>query len=121
VGSPNVKGSTVSQDVSCPTGPNACTLTDTLTATETVQGGTVIAARATKKPKTVKKTVVLGKVTVTIAAGQSKIVTVSLNAAGKKLLKKLGKLKVSLTSSEGSKTLSSRPVTFKAANPKRRK
>jgi hypothetical protein len=84
-----------------------------LTATETLNGGKVTAITA-RKGKVSKKVVVLGSVTVTIAAGQSKTVEVSLNATGKRLLAKHRKLKAQLTVRQSGKTVSSATVTLNA-------
>ena len=65
------------------------------------------------------KSLVLGSTTVTIAAGHSKKVKVSLNAKGRRPVASHHRLRLSLevTRKVGSKTrtVASKPVTFKAA------
>ncbi len=69
-----------------------------------------------------KKTVVLGTATVTVAAGKRKSVKVTLNAAGKKLLAKRHTVKTKLTITRRTggrtRTVSAKAVTFKAAKAK---
>jgi streptogramin lyase len=79
------------------------------------------ASAATKKPK--YKTVTVGKVTVTLKGGQSKKVTIKLNAKGRKLLKRYKKLPVNLTVTQkldGGKTkvVKRAKATFKAPKKK---
>ena len=57
-----------------------------LTVVEQLRGRRVTAIVATKKGKATKRTVVIGNATVTLGAGQSQTVRISLNTAGKKLL-----------------------------------
>jgi hypothetical protein len=88
----------------------------------TTQGGKVIgASAATRKVKT--KPVVLGRATVTVAAGKHKVIKISLNAAGRRLLSQhhMLKTKLTITQSVGRKTISvaTRTVTFKANKHKR--
>jgi hypothetical protein len=120
VGSPSRKSRfSVSDKVTCPAGANACTITETLTAGETIQNGKVIAAQATRKLHKVKRTVVVGRVTATIPAGQTKTVTVALNVTGKRLLNRFGKLKVMLKSTQGTQALSTHPVTLTVSRSRR--
>ncbi len=88
-------GYSISVPVSC-TGSASCTVKLALTAAETLQGGKVIAVTASSS-KTKKKLIGLGSVTVTIAAGHSKIVKITLNRSGYRLLAKRHKLPAKLT------------------------
>jgi Divergent InlB B-repeat domain len=99
-----VRGTTASATVGCraPTG-SKCTIVTEITTTERLQGAKVIAvgARATN---VAKKVVTLAKRAYTIAAGAQKIVSLPLNATGRSLLQRFGKLPVRLTA-----TLTSAP------------
>jgi len=123
VGSVKVGGSAVNEEVSCTGASSAtCELTLTLTVTETLKGGKVVGVSASKRkkkrPKTVKRTVTVGSATVTLTGGQSKVVKVTLNAAGKRLLSSRHKLTAQLTTTQTtgghSTVLSRRTVMFKA-------
>ncbi|HUB74762.1 MAG TPA: carboxypeptidase regulatory-like domain-containing protein [Solirubrobacteraceae bacterium] len=81
-----------------------------LTVVEKLTAGKVTALSA----KSGKRTVVLGKLTVTITAGQSRTVKVALNAAGRKLLSAHGRLPVEVSVSAGSSTVGARHVTLSA-------
>jgi hypothetical protein len=94
-----------------------CPLVLTLTVKETIKRGEVVAVTA--KAKQTKKVVVLGTTTIALAAGQSKLVTVSLNAHGKQLLSRRHTLKVKLAIAQSTKTVFSTTITFKAAAAKR--
>jgi hypothetical protein len=87
VGHANVSGKTATVPVKC-SGSSAetCKLTLTLTVTETLRGHKVIAVSARKRPKTHKHVVVVGRTHVTLTAGHSRSVGVTLNSAGRKLL-----------------------------------
>jgi hypothetical protein len=114
--------SVASVQVSC-TGTSTCNLTLTVSVVEKLQGGKLIAitalARPGKKPtKTVLKTVVVGSIRATIAAGQRKTVMVHLNATGRRLVAK-HRLKTKLTITQrGSKTTHTATFTFIAAKPR---
>jgi hypothetical protein len=89
-----------------------------LIVTETIKSGKVIGVTARTRLK--KKVVVLGTTTVTLGAGQSKVVTVSLNSAGKRLVSQRHTLRVKLAVTESTKTVFSTTITFKA-KPKKKK
>jgi hypothetical protein len=63
-----------------------------------------------------KKVVVLGSATATLTAGHSKTITVSLNAAGKRLLAKHHQLKAKLTLAQSghSGPVAVKTLTFEA-------
>ena len=133
VGSVVTSGTTATVPLSC-SGPagSSCTVKLSLSVTETVQGGKVLAVTAragsnpekkTKKPKKTKKRVVLGDAAATVLTGHTSKVKVSLDAQGKSLLAKSHKLSVDLVvtkAQDGStKTVSTRTLTFRA--PEHRK
>ena len=115
-GSPKSTATGVSDKIKCsaPAG-QSCQITETLTTIETTRGGKPVAVTAAGKKK--KKKVVVGSKTVTIRAGQTATVTIRLNPAGLKLLKRFGKLPVTLTiklnRSGKLVTVASRKVTIK--------
>jgi hypothetical protein len=115
----STSGTTASETVRCAgaTG-QSCKLTVTLSVVETVRGGTVVGVAARVGKKTKKKTVVIGSKTVTVGAGKSKAVKITLNAAGKKLLQKRGKLVVSLTVRQSGRSIRSQKLTFKKPHPR---
>lgn len=112
VGQPKSSGTTLSVPVSC-TGGTSCTVTLTLTVTETLKGANVIAVTAAKH-KIKRKLVTVGRVTVTIAAGHAKTVKMSLNATGRKLLTKEHTLPLKLTVAQGKLTVTTTTLTVKA-------
>lgn len=87
-----------------------CTATLALTATETIHAGKVVAVTAVKRPK--RKTLSLGRTSVTINAGSSESVTLSLNGAGKRLLATRHRLPAELTITEANRTLDRRVIVF---------
>lgn len=133
VGSPSTDGTSLTVDQIC-VGPPAdpCVLIYILSAHEYVNGfpNTVrsVVASAKKKGKKGKakkpKVVILGKKTVTLRGGQRKKVTIQLNRAGKKLLKKRGKLKLYFSATQKgakgkpAKRVKAVKVTFKQPKPK---
>ena len=116
---PTVHGDSISANQICVGPPqDRCSLVYLIQTHEYVTGfphsGEAFAAGA--KPKS--KLVTIGKATVSLSGGQSKKVTVKLNAAGKKLLKKTKKLKSTLTVTQTvnggqAKTVLKKSVTFK--------
>jgi serine protease len=96
-GLPRSTGGSVRDTVDCsaPAG-QSCRVTETLTTTETLSGGKPIAVSSlpVNKRNKNRKTVVVGARTVTIAADGSATITIKLNDAGRKLLKRFGKLPV---------------------------
>lgn len=130
-GHPSVSGATMGVSVSCTgTSGATCIVAGELSATETSRGGTVIAVTArkrTKKAKTTRMLVVLGKAAATIAAGHSATLEISLSGAGKRLLAKLHRLPAKLTvvhrvgTSTSVATVATDTVTFKSAATKKHK
>jgi hypothetical protein len=131
VGKARVKGTTASIRVSCkgPAGA-ACKLGFRMTVTEKIRGHKVIAITARKAPKTHKppKTrkvvVTVGSARgLTLLAGKSKVVNVSLNGVGKGLLARRHTLKVTLDVTQilgqGRSRTQTQTVTFKVPKPKK--
>lgn len=85
-----------------------------LVVVEQLRNGQLIAVTAghKSKPKTKKRTVVIGSSTVTLSAGQSETVKVSLNSAGKKLQAQHKRLTASLQITSAGQTLKSENVTI---------
>jgi hypothetical protein len=93
----------------------SCHLAIKLALTETLQGGKVVATTAKSKPKPKKRIVTLGTTTVTVAGGSHETVSVKLNAAARKLLRRYHRLKVALTATDSTSNtvLVKRVLTFK--------
>jgi hypothetical protein len=121
LGSVTVSGTTAREKLTCKTSPTGtCKVSVVLTVTEKVRHGKVIAVTASKAVKTTKRTVTIGRETLTLAVGESKTAKVALNAAGKKLLAARHKLSVRCgTAIVGGATLARHTVTFK--QPKKRR
>jgi hypothetical protein len=124
-GDASVSGTSASLLVACAgASGQTCTVTLGLSVTETLKGAKLVAVSAKqRKPKTTKRTVVLGTATVTLAAGQREIVHVQLNAAGRRLLSSRHKLSVKLTLTQRQSgrtvTISSQTINFKAPRKKK--
>jgi hypothetical protein len=113
VGPVTTRGSRASVTLGCSGSTGAlCNLTLTLTATERLRKGKVVAVTAGKRHGT--KSVLLASVTTTIDAGQSQRLTVSLNATGRRLLAARRSLTVRLTVDAATEVISTRSLTFKA-------
>ena len=81
------KSNVVSVPLRCAATSGSCApATVRLTVVEDLRHGHVVAVSARRKSKTSERTVLVGGATVTLAAGQSETVRISLNATGKKLL-----------------------------------
>ena len=101
-----------------------CTITATLSVTETLRSGKVIAttARRRRKPKTVTRTVILGTATITVTAGQTAPISVTLGGPGPQLLRSRHALSTDLTTTlEGSGLVSSQTVRFTEPKKKHKK
>lgn len=122
VGRVKVKGSSATVPVAASSGGASCTVTVQLTATEKVRGSKVLSVSATRR-KVKTKVIVLGSTTVTIAAGQTRKVRVSLNAKGRRLLASHHRLRLALnvtrTVNRRAVTVFSKTYTFKAPKRKR--
>jgi Tol biopolymer transport system component len=111
-GAVTAKRSTASVSLSCSAGSGACTVQILVTVSETFRGHTLVALSASGHPRVTHKTVVVGHASVTLAPGQSRSVTVSLNGAGKALLSRRGKLLVKVTVTQGSSVLKTAKLTL---------
>ena len=115
----NVSGTSARVPISCQ-GSGTCGVKLTLSVTETVKGGTVIAVAAgAKKGKSKEKVVFVGSVSRTLSGGQSSIVTIALDGTGKVLLNEHHTLKVKLVVTSGESTIVAKTVTF--VKPKKQK
>ena len=95
IGSPTSNDAGVTDKLSCaPSALGPCQATETLTTTETTQGGTPVALSASTRHKS--RTVIVATKTVMIEPGKKVTVTVKLNATGRKLLARFGQLPVTL-------------------------
>lgn len=126
VGRATVRGSTASLLATCQgTAGATCKVTATLAITETLRGAKVIAVtRAKKRQRTTRRVVTVGTTTVTLTAGRSQVVGISLNATGRRLLASRHTLPVRLTASQVTATstsvVSTQVLTFKKSTKKRR-
>jgi len=100
-GSASASGNSISTSVGCTgTAGQSCSVTATITAQETLNGGklTAVTSRKGKHPSKVRHiTVTLGTVTATIAAGSTRKLTVSLSSTGLRLLSSRHSLPVRFT------------------------
>ena len=95
IGSPASNGAGVTDKLICARSAlRPCRATETLTTTETTQGGRPVALSASTRRKS--RTVIVATKTVMIHPGRTVTVTVKLNAAGRELLARFGKLPVTL-------------------------
>lgn len=111
--------------LSCPAGGASCqAATVQATVTEHLKGGkvTVVTARNKnkKKPAVKTKTVVIASGGTSLAAGATKTLTLTLNAAGRALLQKYGKLTAIVTVRSAGKTIGTVTVHVQKAASARR-
>jgi NAD dependent epimerase/dehydratase family enzyme len=114
----STSGATISVRVSC-TGSTSCKIKLTGTVRETIRGGKVIALAASTK--TTKKTITIASKTVTIPAGATKTIKLTLNRAGKKLLAKHHPLKAKLIVTQSRKTVTSKTISLKPSTKKKKR
>jgi hypothetical protein len=111
VSNPQVKADTITANQICVGPPEArCSLVYLVQTHEYVTGFPTMA-----KPK---KPLTIGRLSVTLTGGQSRKVTIKLNAKGRKLLKKLRKLRSTFTVTQSinggkPKTILKKTVTFR--------
>jgi hypothetical protein len=124
-GHASVRGSTASLPVAC-TGVagQSCTLAFRITVTEKIRRGKLIAVTARKQHNTRQVVVTIGsRPGLTLSDGQSKIVTISLNRTGQRLLASRHTLKATLDVTQllgdGRSRTISQTVTFKAPTHKK--
>jgi uncharacterized delta-60 repeat protein len=94
VGRALVRGSLVLVPVSCSAGGGCPNITASLSVTERLRAGRVVAVAAKKRLGT--KRVVVGKASVSLAGGQSKQLALRLNRVGRRLLRRFGRIKATL-------------------------
>lgn len=123
VGVPRLTGTTASVPVSC-SGTAPCTVQLSLTVTETIKNGRVIAVAA-RRTKTTTRHITVARARVTIQAGRRVTVGLRLNAAGRRLLAQrhrlAARLSVGQLISGKTRILSSRTLTFAPAAKHKRK
>ncbi len=96
IGRPTSNGAGVTDKLICARSAlRPCRATETLTTTETTKGGRPVALSASTRRKS--RVVIVATKTVMIEPGRTVTVAVKLNATGRKLLARFGKLPVSLT------------------------
>ena len=124
LGRVKVKNTTATVPVTCK-GAVSCRVTLTFSVRETLIGKRVISITAGQpqhRPKKVHRTVTLGTVTSTIAAGHTATLHLSLNRTGRALVSKLHRIVVELTLSQRvaskTKVIARRKVTFSAPRKK---
>jgi Putative Ig domain len=127
LGGLTLTSTTVSATIGCSSSDSAdCLGALTVVTVEHLTGGDVTAISASakskkpKKPKKTTRTVTLGTTQFSITAGGTQVVTVKLNATGKKLLAKYHKLpaKLILTSNGVSAPLATSSITIKPSKKK---
>jgi hypothetical protein len=122
VGHAHVHGTTASVPVSCSGATGAtCQVVLRLTVTEKLRGRKLIALGARKRMRIHRKVLVVGSTTVTLSAGQTRTVKVTLNRAGRKLLAAAHHVTVTLhvlqvLSGDQILTVSTRTLAFKASH-----
>lgn len=111
--------------LSCPPAGAACAAaTLKATITEHLKGGKITAITARKrKPKTSARTrqVLIASADVSLAAGTTKMLTVALNATGRALLDRYGKLTTKVTIDSGASPLESTILTLQRPKQPKRK
>jgi hypothetical protein len=127
VGRAHVHGSAANVRVSCAGASGAtCALTLELTVTEKLKGHRLLAVTArSHRPKTTRRTVVVGTATALLQAGQTRVVRIALNHTGIRLLKRRHRLKATLRVTQATAagtilTVSRQVVTFDAPHRRSR-
>jgi hypothetical protein len=98
-GSPFSKDGTAIVPLRCAAGAGSCQAKLGLSTIETLRAGKVVAVgtAAEAKPGTIDRIVTVGRIHVHLAAGTKSDVVVALNAAGRRLLAKFGRLPTNLS------------------------
>jgi hypothetical protein len=110
--------------LSCPAGGAACAaVTVNATVKEHLEGKkiTAIAAGGKKKKAPTTKQVVVASGDVTLSAGASQALTLTLNSTGRTLLAKFGKLTTIVTVSSAGKTIDTATITVQKATKLKKK
>ena len=95
-----------------------CGVTLSLTVMETLNRGKVIAVSAARQPRRTK-TVVLARANVTLDAGQSRTVKLTLDSVGASLLARFHRLSAKLLVDASGTAVLSKALSFSAAKPRR--
>ncbi|HXQ00418.1 MAG TPA: hypothetical protein VN845_10200 [Solirubrobacteraceae bacterium] len=107
----------LSVTLSCPPGGMACQAASvTATVTEHLKGGKITAVssrKSKKKARAQTKQVVIAAASATLAAGTTKALTLALDAAGRALLDKYGKLTTVVSVTSAGKAVGNATVTVK--------
>ena len=111
VGHVTVSGEAARVPISCH-GSGTCAFTLTLSVTETIRGGKVIAVAAHATTGTTKKVVVVGKASRRLSGGHSATVTIGLNAKGRGLLGTHHRLKIKLAVTSERSTIATTTLTL---------
>lgn len=121
-------GDSVSAKATCAGAATAsCTLTYSLTSRETtLKDKPVAVAACKKKAKRTTKTVTIGSARAVLAGGASTTIKLTLNAAGRALLRRFRTLPADLTISQAqatgpTKVISVQKVTFRTPKAKKKK
>jgi hypothetical protein len=115
---PRVSGSTAGLVVSCAgSAGSSCTIELTLSVTETMKHGKPIglSARTGARLKTSRRTIVVGRTTVTLTGGHSETVQLTLNGAGRRLLAGHHRLSVELTATQHGSAIVAQRLVFRKA------
>ena len=107
VGHVTVSGTAAHVPLGC-AGSGTCSFKLTMSVTETIRRGKVIAVAA----QTTKRVVVVGSASRSLSGGKSSEVTLALNGQGKALLARHHTLKVKLVVTSGSSTVTTTILTF---------
>jgi hypothetical protein len=111
-------GATATVSAACAGASGAtCAIHASLSVVETVAGGRVVAVAA--RARTKHRTVEVGSLETTLAAGSHRQLKVALNAVGRRLLASRHRLEVHLAVTEGGKLVRGSTLTF-TSKPKRR-
>jgi hypothetical protein len=121
LGHPKMSGNVARVPVTCAgTSSATCSGRLSLVVVETLKGHQVLAVAAlssradseSHKPTTTKRTLILGSVSVTLHGTQGKMLRLTLNSLGNRLLAQRHKLKVELDLIQGGRTVKDATLTF---------
>jgi FG-GAP repeat len=124
VGSISSGAAKIMVTLSCPAGGAGCVpVSLQATVKEHLKGTkiTAIAAGAKKNARVTTKQVVVASGGVTLSAGGTQTLTLTLNAAGRALLSKFGKLTTIVTASSAGKTIDTTTVAVQKTKPKKKR
>ena len=121
----NVSGTKAAVRVSCGATARTCRVALKLTVTEKFKNRKLISLSASSKTRTTRKVLVVGSAKATLKGGQTRLINVVLNQAGKRLLKSHHILKVRLRATQINPDntltqITSQILTFKSHRKHRR-